>query len=105
MTNAETLLPEVVAQRIHLVRGHKVMLDEDLAALYLVETRVLVQAVSRNARRFPPEFMFQLTDDEWSALRSQNVISKGRGGRRYAPYAYRTWHIDAVLPTPTFAPC
>jgi len=78
MSNAETLLLEAVAQRIHLVRGHKVMLDEDLAALYKVETRALVQAVNRNVRRFPPEFMFQLTDVEWSALRSQNVISKGR---------------------------
>lgn len=106
MTNAEILLPEIVAQRIHLVRGHKVMLDEDLAALYQVATRVLVQAIGRNARRFPPEFMFQLTDDEWSALRSQNVISKGRGGRRYAPYAF-TEHgalmLSSVLKSDTAA--
>ena len=79
---------DVIAQRILLVRGNKVMLDVDLAALYGVETRVLVQAVKRNIRRFPDDFMFQLTDDEWEILRSQFVISKGRGGRRYAPYAF-----------------
>jgi len=86
--SGETLLPEVVAERIHLVRGHKVMLDEDLARLYMVETRALIQAVHRNSRRFPSEFMFQLTSEEWAALRSQNVISKGKGGRRYTPYVF-----------------
>jgi len=79
---------DVISQRILLVRGNKVMLDVDLAALYGVETRVLVQAIKRNIRRFPDDFMFQLTDDEWAILRSQFVISKGRGGRRYAPYAF-----------------
>lgn len=79
---------EVIAQRILLVRGNKVILDVDLAALYGVETRVLIQAVKRNVRRFPGDFMFQLTDDEWALLRSQFVTSKGRGGRRYAPYAF-----------------
>ena len=64
------------------------MLDSDLAGLYGVETRVLVQAVQRNRERFPGDFMFQLTKDEVSSLRSQVVISKGRGGRRYAPYAF-----------------
>jgi hypothetical protein len=91
MASAELLLPEVVAQRIHLVRGCKVMLDEDLAQLCQVQTLALVQAVGRNLRRFPTEFMFRLTDEEWAALKSQNVISKGqggRGGRRYAPYAF-----------------
>lgn len=79
---------DVIAQRILLVRGQKMMLDVDLAALYSVETRVLVQAVKRNIGRFPGDFMVQLTDDEWAILRSQFVISKGRGGRRYAPYAF-----------------
>lgn len=79
---------DVIAQRILLVRGSKIMLDVDLATLYGVETRVLVQAVKRNIQRFPGDFMFQLTDDEWVILRSQFVISKGRGGRRYAPYAF-----------------
>ena len=60
----------------------------DLAALYGVEARALNQAVARNPERFPEDFMFQLTDDEWGALRSQTVISNGRGGRRYAPYVF-----------------
>lgn len=65
------------------------MLDEDLADLYGVETRVLVQQVKLNIKRFPADFMFQLTDDEAEALRSQIVISnEGRGGRRYAPYVF-----------------
>jgi len=64
------------------------MLDAHLALLYKVETRTLVQAVKRNLRRFPTDFMFQLTEEEWALLRSQNVISKGRGGRRYAPFAF-----------------
>lgn len=82
------------------------MLDEDLALLYDVETRVLVQAVKRNLKRFPADFMFQLTDEEWLALRSQNVTSKGRGGRRYAPYAF-TEHgalmLSSVLNSETAA--
>lgn len=64
------------------------MLDADLAGLYGVETRALIQAVKRNQKRFPDDFMIQLTDEEWLSLRSQNVISNGRGGRRYAPYVF-----------------
>jgi ORF6N domain-containing protein len=65
------------------------MLDVDLAELYDVETRALTQAVRRNANRFPPDFMFQLTSQEFDLLRSQSVISNvGRGGRRYLPYAF-----------------
>jgi hypothetical protein len=65
------------------------MLDEDLAGLYGVETRALVQAVKRNKERFPADFMFQLSHQEAMRLRSQTVISKkGRGGRRHAPYAF-----------------
>lgn len=71
------------------LRGHNVMLDSELAELYEVETRSLLQAVRRNGERFPDDFMFQLTDEEFAALRSQIVISKlGRGGRRYLPYAF-----------------
>ncbi|TLZ28408.1 MAG: ORF6N domain-containing protein, partial [Gammaproteobacteria bacterium] len=78
-----------VASVILILRGHRVLLDEDLARLYGVETRVLVQAVKRNPKRFPKDFMLQLNAAEWSALRSQIVISKTRrGGRRYAPYAF-----------------
>ena len=68
------------------------MLDANLAQLYGVETRAVVQAVKRNAQRFPADFMFQLTPEEWDSLRSQTVISNaagpGRGGRRTAPYAF-----------------
>jgi hypothetical protein len=65
------------------------MLDADIAAMYEVETRALVQAVRRNAARFPADFMFRLTAREFAALRSQSVISNtGRGGRRVPPYAF-----------------
>jgi ORF6N domain len=78
-----------IEKRILLVRDRQVMLDEDLADLYGVETRVLVQQVKRNANRFPADFMFQLTRAETEALRSQIVTSnEGRGGRRYAPYVF-----------------
>ncbi len=70
------------------LRGHAVILDVHLAALYGVETRKLNQQVKRNPDRFPASFAFQLTAEEWNRLRSQIVISKGRGGRRYLPYAF-----------------
>ena len=74
---------ERITRSILLIRTQKVMLDADLAALYGVETRVLVQAVKRNRDRFPPDFMFQLTKPEFDNLRSQVVISS-----RYPPYAF-----------------
>jgi len=75
--------------KIHLIRNHKVMLDMDLAELYHVTSKRLNESVKRNASRFPGDFMFQLTDQEWEALRSQFATSKkGRGGRRYAPFAF-----------------
>jgi len=73
---------------IRLLRGEKVILDADLADLYGVETRVLVQAVKRNLERFPDDFMFQLNAEEFVVLRSQTVTSRGWGGRRYPPYAF-----------------
>lgn len=82
---------ERIVQSIVRLRGHRVLLDAELARLYGVETRVLVQAVKRNRERFPEDFMFQLTAEEAEALRSQIVISNtgpGRGGRRYLPYAF-----------------
>ena len=66
-----------IEQAILLVRGEKVMLDEVLADLYQVETKVFLQAVRRNIARFPSDFMFQLNAKEWDALRSQPVTSKG----------------------------
>lgn len=78
-----------VSQHILLLRGHNVLLDADLALLYGVPTKVLLQAIKRNQERFPTDFMFQLSAAEFAALRSQFVTSKlGRGGRRYAPYAF-----------------
>lgn len=86
----QSLIPvERIQQSIYYLRGEKVMLDEDLATLYGVETKVLNQAVKRNMERFPSDFMFQLQDGETDRLRSQIVTSKeGRGGRRYNPYAF-----------------
>lgn len=87
-------LPE---HRIHLIRGHKVMLDSDLALLYQVQTFRLIEAMKRNRERFPSDFMFQLTSQEVNALTSQVAISKaGRGGRRTLPYAF-TEHGVAML--------
>jgi hypothetical protein len=80
---------ERIGRFILVIRRQRVLLDEDLATLYGVETRVLLQAVKRNLERFPPDFMFELSAAEWAALRSQSVTSNpGRGGRRYAPYAF-----------------
>ena len=90
---------ERIENQIYLIRGEKVMLDADLAQLYQVETRVLTQAVKRNANRFPEDFMFQLTTEETESLRSQIVISNiGRGGRRYLPYAFTEFGV-AMLST------
>ncbi|HEY2513751.1 MAG TPA: ORF6N domain-containing protein [Polyangiaceae bacterium] len=78
-----------VERMIVSLRGERVMLDADLAALYGVTTSALIQAVKRNPTRFPSDFMFQLTPEEFASLRSQTVISKSdRGGRRTAPYAF-----------------
>jgi len=78
-----------IENAILLIRGQKVLLDADLAALYGVETKVLVKAVKRNVERFPADFMFQLLPEEVTRLRFQIGTSKrGRGGRRYAPYAF-----------------
>jgi ORF6N domain len=80
---------EQITQSILVFRGHKVLLDEDLAVLYGVATKVLLQAVKRNISRFPEDFMFQLTAAEWAVLRSQFVTSKlQHGGRRFAPYVF-----------------
>src|SRR5437870_2360322 len=85
---SQLLPPELIERRIYLVRGHKVMLSPDLAALYQVEPRALVQAVKRNADRFPVDFMFQLNETEFRNLKSQIVISSWGGARRARPYAF-----------------
>lgn len=81
---------EAIERKIYLIRGHKVMLDSDLAELYHVETSNLNKAVKRNIGRFPADFMFQLSAQEVGALTFQSGISKpaGRGGRRYLPYVF-----------------
>ena len=77
-----------IGNMIYEIRGQQVMLDSDLAKLYQVKTKALIQSVKRNIERFPENFMFQLTDAEYDSLRSQNVTSNGRGGRRYSPYVF-----------------
>src|SRR5438132_255044 len=87
----KTKVPAAVEQIdtiIPTIRGTRVMLDSDLARIYGVETRALVQAVKRNRDRFPTDFVIQLSAEEWESLRSQTVISKPKGGRRYRPYAF-----------------
>ena len=84
-----SLIPvERIERSILLIRGQKVMLSTDLAELYQVEPRVLVQAVKRNITRFPQDFMFQLTEEEYANLKSQIVISSWGGLRRARPYAF-----------------
>ena len=85
---SKTTIPAAQIERfILIIRGEKVILDSDLATLYEVETKVLTQSVRRNMSRFPADFMFQLTREEFDHLRSQSVTSRW-GGRRYLPYAF-----------------
>jgi len=79
----DIVLVERITDKIYLLRDKKVLMDRDLAQLYGVETRVLIQGVKRNIERFPSDFTFRLAQDEFDSLRSQIVISKGKGGRRY----------------------
>jgi tRNA isopentenyl-2-thiomethyl-A-37 hydroxylase MiaE len=85
----------LIERRTYLIRGQKVMVDTDLADLYRVETRILVQAVKRNLERFPGDFMFQLSPEEAESMRSQFVIASKRNVR-YQPYAF-TEHGVAML--------
>jgi ORF6N domain-containing protein len=88
-TTAALVPVERVERRILFIRGEKVILDADLAELYGVTTKRLNEQVRRNRDRFPPDFMFQLTDDEFANLRSQNATSRsGWGGRRSPPFVF-----------------
>ena len=90
--NALILMDETnITDLIYTIRGKQVMLDSHLAVLYQVETRVFNQAIKRNSNRFPEQFRFQLTEEEYKNLRSQFVTSSEdntHGGRRYMPYAF-----------------
>ena len=101
-------LPDRIAHRIVSLRGQRLLLDFDfdLAALYGVETRALLQAVRRNAQRFPRDFMILLTNHEVAALRSHFVISKraGRGGRSYLPCAFTEQGIHSHARSARHAP-
>jgi len=86
--NQEYAIPETqVTSKIYIVRNKKIMLDRDLAELYEVETRVLNQAVTRNIERFPEEFMFQLSSEEFEILKSQ-IVTSSWGGTRKMPFAF-----------------
>ena len=110
MTDSQTtqvalISSDTLTGSILVIRGHKVMLDADLAALYGVETKALNQAVRRNIERFPDDFMFQLTSDETAGLRSQTVTLKtGRGQhRKYLPFAFTEQGVamlSSVLKSP-----
>lgn len=88
VTSKPGIPAERIEQKILLIRGQKVMLSTDLAELYEVAPRVLVQAVKRNRERFPKDFMFQLSRNEYANLKSQIVISSWGGARRAIPYAF-----------------
>ncbi len=84
-----TIPDELVMNKIYVIRSQKVMLDSDLAELYGVETKRLKEQVKRNIERFPSQYMFELTSQEFAVLRSQNATSKvGRGGTRYLPLVF-----------------
>ncbi len=102
-------LQPLIGSRMLMLREQRVMIDADLAELYGVATKVLVQAVKRNLARFPADFMFQLSAEEFSALRSQSVTSNagtapGRGGRRTPPYAFTEQGV-ALLSSVLGSPC
>jgi len=86
--NTTLAVSEHIHEVIHIIRGERVILDADLAKLYGVETRVLLQQLRRNAGKFPSDFLYVLTKKELTVLRSQNVISSSHGGRRTAPVAF-----------------
>ena len=94
MHKGQALIPsEVIERKILLIRGQKVMLDADLADLYGVPTKSLNLAVKRNRKRFPEDFMFRLTSEEFEAMRFHFETSKRRGGRRYPPHAFAEYGV------------
>ena len=103
MAEASIIPAERIEKAIYILRGQRVMLDEDLAGLYGVTTKRLNEQVKRNSERFPSHFMFQLTAQEFTILRSQFATSRW-GGRRTPPYAFTehgTVMLASVLSSPT----
>ncbi|MEX0996161.1 MAG: ORF6N domain-containing protein [Flavobacteriaceae bacterium] len=92
MKNELTIPDEIITSKIFYIRNQKVMLDSHLAELYQVETKRLNEQVKRNMNRFPEDFMFQLTNDEWKNLKSQNATSNW-GGRRSIPFVFTEFGI------------
>lgn len=92
MKNELTIPDEIITSKIFFIRNQKVMLDSHLAELYQVETKRLNEQVKRNLNRFPEDFMFQLTNDEWKNLKSQNATSNW-GGRRSIPFVFTEFGI------------
>lgn len=88
MSKEVSIPQEVIISKIHLIRGKKVMLSNDLAELYQVETRRLNEQVNRNIGRFPERYMFKLTAEEYKSLRSQNATLKRGEHSKYPPYAF-----------------
>ena len=95
-SDTKTVTDEAIVSRIYTLRGQKVMLDKDLAELYQVSTGRLNEQVKRNIDRFPVDFMFQLNEDEFKILISQNAISSW-GGRRKLPFAFTEHGVLSVL--------
>ena len=87
MATESLLTDDLILTKIYIVRGQKVMLDKDLADLYSVSTKVFNQAVKRNISRFPEDFAFRLTEEEFEILRSR-IVTSSWGGQRYLPYAF-----------------
>ena len=87
MKELQILPDEMIINKIYIIRDKKVMIDRDLAELYGVDTRVLNQTVKRNLKRFPDDFMFQLTDEEFRNLRSQ-IVTSSWGGSRFRPMVF-----------------
>lgn len=96
MSNELSISKKQIENKIFNIRGVQVMIDSDLAEMYQVETRVLNQAVKRNIDRFPSDFMFQLTQEEWNNLTSQNVTSSEHGGRRKLPFAFTEQGVSGL---------
>ena len=95
--NEQQIMPiETIGQKIFIIRGMKVMLGQHLAEIYQIPVRAMIQAIKRNRSRFPHDFMFQLTDEEFDNLKSQIVTSSWGGIRRAQPYAF-TEHGIAML--------